>query len=252
MKKEKLTIDYPDEQTIKSQIELIISKGVTKPKSFPKYLREMYQQLGFRYLFRDATELIFVVLLAVSVFLFGAFQAIENEMQVSKMYSFIFILSPILYILIATLFLVNVSRKSTFEVEMTCKYHVFQLAAFRMLVFSIVSVLINICLIIFLSMIIHTFKLFEALLISISSLSVFATIYLYVLQKFKSRFASYVMIAGWLMINFIPAVYSLEFYTFVLSQIPIYLYVVVSLGCLFVYLFRLKKFITFRNIEGVL
>jgi len=125
VKKEKWTIDIPDEKTIKSQIDLIVTRGISKPKAFHAYLSEMYQQLGFRYLFRDATEILFVILLTFSVFVFGIFPIAESKVQIGTLYSYLFVLSPILYMLIASIFVVNVYKRDTFEVEMTCKYHVF-------------------------------------------------------------------------------------------------------------------------------
>lgn len=252
MKDEKWTVDYPDEQTMKSEIQFIVSSGLVKPKRFHEYLLEMYRQLGFRYLFRDATEIIFTMLMASAVMVFGLFHVMDGAMEADRLYSYLFVMSPILYMLVAVLFLVNLRSRDTFAVEMTCKYHVFQLAAFRMLVFSVLAILLNIASILILFLFYQSFSIVEALLISISSLGVFSTAFLYIIQKVKSRVADYAAVAGWVLANGALAYFSGEWYLAALSQVPVYVYIVVSVACLFLYVQRLKFFITLRNVEEVL
>jgi hypothetical protein len=252
LKDERWTVDYPDEQTMKSEIQFIVSSGLVKPKKFHEYLLEMYRQLGFRYLFRDATEIIFTMLIASAAMVFGLFQVMEGAMEADRLYSYLFIMSPILYMLVAVLFLVNLRSRDTFAVEMTCKYHVFQLAAFRMLVFSILAILLNIASILILFLFYQSFSIVEAVLISISSLGVFSTMFLYIIQKVKSRVAGYAAVAGWVLANVALAYFNSELYDAVLSQIPVYVYIAVSVGCLVLYVRRLKVFITLRNVEEVL
>jgi len=252
LKDDNWMVDYPDEQTMNSQIQFIVANGLVKEKPFHEHLLEMYKQLGFRYLFRDGAEIIFTMIMALAAIVFGLFHVIEGGMQVDRLYSYLFIMSPILYMLVAVLFLVNLRSRDTFAVEMTCKYHVFQLAAFRMLVFSIVAIMLNVASILTLFLIYQNFNVMEAMLISISSLSVFATFFLYIIQKVKSRLASYAGMAGWLLANAALAYGNTELYQSVLSQIPMYVYISVSVGCLMLYVRRLKYFITLRNVEGVM
>jgi len=252
LKDDKWMVNYPDEQTMNSQIQFIVSNGLAKPKPFHEHLLDMYKQLGFRNLFRDATEIIFTMIMAMAAIVYGLFHLVEGGIEMGRLYSYLFIMSPILYMVIAVLFFVNLRSRDTFAVEMTCKYHVFQLAAFRMLVFSIVAIMLNVACILTLFMFYQNFNAVEAMLISISSLSVFATFYLYIIQKVKSRAASYATMAGWLLANVALAYANNELYLSVLSQIPMYVYIAVSVGCLMLYVRRLKYFITFRNVEGVM
>jgi hypothetical protein len=252
LKDDRWTVDYPDESKMKSEIQFIVSNGLVKPKQFHEYLFEMYKQLGFRYLFRDATEVIFTLLFVSFAMVFGLFHVIDSGKDAGELYAYLFTMSPILYMLVASLFLVNLSSRDTFAVEMTCKYHVYQLAAFRMLVFSVLAVLLNIAYILILFMFYQNFNIMEALLISVSSLSVFSTGYLYIIQKVKLRVTTYAVMAGWLFVNAALAYFSTELYAYVLSQIPIYVYITVSLSCLYLYVRRLNYFITFRNVEGVM
>ena len=252
MKDDKWSVDYPDDSKMIGEIQAILSKGLIKPKPFHEHLMEMYRQLGFRYLFRDATEVLFTVLLVSFAMVFGLFQVMDSGKDEGGLYSYLFTMSPILYMLIAWIFLVNLRNRDTFAVEMTCKYHVYQLAAFRMLVFSILAVFLNLAYIMILFMFYQNFSIVEAMLISVSSLSLFSTGYLYIIQKVKLRVTSYAVMAGWLFVNAALAYFSKELYVAVLSQVPFYVYISVIAGCLYLYVRRLKYFITFRNVEGVM
>lgn len=252
LKDDRWTVDYPDESKMKSEISFIVSKGLVKPKRFHEYLFEMYRQLGFRYLFRDGTEIIFTLLLISFAMVFGLFHVVENGKNADGLYAYLFVMSPILYMLVAALFLVNLRSSDTFAVEMTCKYHVYQLAAFRMLVFSIVGILLNISYILMLYLVYQDFNVGEAMLISVSSLSIFSTGYLYIIQKVKLRVTTYAVMAGWLLVNASLAYFSNELYANLLSQIPFFVYITVIVGCLYLYIRRLQFFLTFRNVEGVM
>ncbi|MCM3575993.1 hypothetical protein M3172_22745 [Mesobacillus subterraneus] len=252
MKDDKWSVDFPDDSEMTGEIQIILSKGLIKSKPFHEYLMEMYRQLGFRYLFRDATEVLFTVLVVSFAMVFGLFQVMDSGKDEGGLYSYLFTMSPILYMLIASIFLVNLRSRDTFVVEMTCKYHVYQLAAFRMLVFSILAVLLNLAYIMVLFMFYPNFNIAEAMLISVSSLSIFSTGYLYIIQKVKTRITSYAVMAGWLLVNAALAYFSKELYASVLSQVPFYVYISVIAVCLYLYARRLKYFITFRNVEGVM
>ncbi len=209
----------------------------------------MYQQLGFRYLFRDATEILFVVFLALCVFLYGIL-SLDSSIKTNDIYFFIFTLSPVIYFTVASLFLIIALTKNTFAVEMTCKYHVFQLAAFRMLIFSVLALILNSFLILIVSLLFQSISVLQALLLSCSSLSIFSVLYLYVLQHIKGRYSTYALMASWLLVNFIPALLSQDVYAAFLSHVPSYVYMVVCAVSLALYVNSLKKLIAFR--EGVL
>lgn len=246
---EKFSVDYPNKMLIQQQVQAIVSAGIKKPKSYPQYLKEMYQNLGLGYIFRDATELIFIILIAFGV-LFTSINTLDNDVIAKDLYSLIFILSPVLYFVIGTFFLVR--KNNTFEVEMTCKYHVFQLAAFRMLAFSIIAMLANILLVVVVFLSFQFINIIEALMISISSLSVFSALYLYAIQKLRIRFTSLIIMTSWLLINLLPVVLSQDIYSLLLSKVPALVYLIVVTASLTFYMNSLKKLIAFRNVEGVL
>ncbi|WP_110111859.1 hypothetical protein [Bacillus sp. CGMCC 1.16541] len=252
MKKETWNIDYPDEQTMKSHIREIVAKGVKKPRSFPAHLKEMYKQVGVRYLFHDATDVLFVFFIGLSLLGLGWFYTAEQLHSMNELYSVLFISSPILYLVLAVLFFVRASEQRTFEVEMTCKYHVFQLAAFRMLVFGVGAIGCNGLLIVVLSSFYPALHVLEALCMSMSSLSVFATSFLYLSQKVRSKWGSYAFIGVWVIGNMTAAVYSEELYTLILRHIPMYVYMLIFILFAYGYVLRLKNMMFHQQVKGVL
>ncbi|MDZ5471424.1 hypothetical protein SM124_06650 [Bacillus sp. 31A1R] len=253
MQKEKLPIDFPDDLTIQNQIQLIVAKGVKPVESFPTYLMNMYKQLGFKYLFRDVTEILFFLLLATVVLLFTGLQGFDQrELIEGSAYTYIFIFSPIVYFSMAFLFFINLRNKSTFEVEMVCKYNLYQLAAFRMLVFSVVSVLINTVVLSFMFAVHPDLNIINALMISITSLSISATLFLYVFMKSRSQVKRIAVMIGWVGINIMLSIFSGPFYTIVLSHIPFIVHLMIILTCGYFYMKNLKNLIFYRDPEGVL
>jgi hypothetical protein len=87
-------IDFPDESTIQKQIDTIIVKGVKPKEAFYSYLKNMSKQIGIRYLFHDMTEIVFTVLIVLSVIIFVAVTSgIKASIDNGSIYSFIFMFS---------------------------------------------------------------------------------------------------------------------------------------------------------------
>ncbi|QPC45588.1 hypothetical protein [Mangrovibacillus cuniculi] len=252
MKKEIWNIDYPDEQMTKSQIDEIVRKGVKKPRSFLSTIKEMYQQVGVRNLFHDAMDLSFIFIIGFSLLLIGLFYTVEQVHSMNEMYTILFISSPLLYLGMAVLSFVRANEHRTFEVEMTCKYHILQLAAFRMLVFGIGAIVCNGLFIVALSYFHPTLHTVEALCISMSSLSIFATSFLYMSQKVKRKWGSYAFIGVWVIGNMTAVFYSAELYTMFLRHIPMYAYMLIFLLFAYGYVERLKDMMFHQPVKGVL
>src|SRR5699024_12450730 len=85
--------------------------------------------------------------------------------------------------------------------EMTCKYNVYQVIAFRMLVFSIISIVFNTFTIAWMSLIYADMQFIRALMISITALFIFSVLFLYVLMKKRSTVIVIMTICGWTLGN---------------------------------------------------
>ncbi|BBI31263.1 hypothetical protein [Cohnella abietis] len=253
MDREPFTIDFPDDSIIEAQIKIIVKEGLVAQESFYSYLINMYRQLGFKYLFRDITEIIFALSLGFFVLLFVAFEAHYNPAITSDfVYAYIFILSPLLYLLTSVLFFIQKKNRVNYEVEMVCKYNVYQLAAFRMLAFSLICMILNAALIYFITVSFQQISFFYALMVSTTSLFLFSTAFLYMIIRISSTIAKYGLTIGWVLLNLLLLNFSTELYTLFLSKLPIYVYVVIAVTCFPLYIKHLKKLITFRSTGGVI
>src|SRR5690625_736326 len=141
MNKEKFTIPIPDEQIIQSQIEQVISSSINQNITFPAYLQAMVRQVGMKHLFVDRWALGFILFTVIT--LLGSFLSMQVPVPTENLYAFIFIMSPLLFLLFSFYTYLNKVQKSTYEVEITCKYNLYEIIAFRILVFSIISILFN-------------------------------------------------------------------------------------------------------------
>lgn len=253
MDKHELYIDFPDENTIQLEIDKIIEKGVKPKETFYCYLRNMYTNVGIRHLFHDLTEIVFTVLVIAAVLSFIILGLeIQRSIDNGSIYSFIFIVSPILYLAVSSIAFINTKYKGTYELEMSCKYNIYQLAALRMLLFSIFSILVNCAALCLLAIYFKHISLPQAIMLSITSLFLFSSIFLYMIFKIKSTFTKGIVIFLWITANLAAAVYSLNLYRAFLIKIPVLVYLVVIAAFIYIYIRNLKKLITFKNIEGVI
>lgn len=253
MDKHEFYIDFPDEATIQQQIDGIIEKGVKPKKTFYSFLKNMYKQIGIRYLFHDLVEIAFVVLIVIVSLIFIIINSqIQMSIDDGSIYTFIFIVSPILYMAVSLIAFVNTRLNNTYEIEMTCKYNLYQLAAFRMFVFSIISIIINSISLGLVTVYHKEINFLQALMLSITSLFLFSTIFLYLIFKIRSSLAKYIMVFVWIFENYEASIYSSEFYNMFLNKIPIFVYLAVVIAFAYAYIGNLKRLITFKNSEGVM
>ena len=92
----------------------------------------------------------------------------------------------------------------------------------------------------------------QAFMISVTSLFLFSTIFLYVIFKIHSKLTTYFVLIGWAMLNLGGCIFSAELYNMFLNRVPIYVYLALTFACTCVYTNSLKKLTTFNNIEGVI
>lgn len=246
-----IPVEYPDEQTIRRQIDTIVGMGLRPRASFLAYLKTMIQQVGFNYLFRDWTEILFVIGLLLSVFLYMTLQTLNGTpMEPGKIYAYIFTFSPLFYFILALLFFVLKRQQSTYEVEMTCKYNIYQLAALRMLLFSLLSTMANTLWIGCIAVVDKQIHFPTAWMISVTSLFLFSASMLYAFVRMHAHWHK--VVGGWLLINLVLSVFSEEFYHMLLEQVPFYIYVALTVACLGWYLQSLKQLIRLHHHEGVM
>ena len=248
MKKNLIEIPYPEEAEITREIDLILARGLEPKGSFYRQITTMYRQLGFKYLFKDLTEIIYLVAIALA-FLLMTLPTVLVRIGPSNIYPLIYTLSPLIYLVGVLSFFYRMKRKPTFEIEMTCQYNLYQLAAFRMLVFSGVSILFNGILLCRMTWQIPlNFPL--ALGISIGALFLFSGALLYGLFNHGGKYMVPLIVLGWFGGNGLLSHWGGSHFSLYLTKVPIILYWGIGAFMICLYLKSLKGLMNLRRIGG--
>ncbi len=243
---DKFEIDIPDEFEIKNQINIILDKGLQKQESFYSYIKKMYKSIGVKNLFHDSSEMIFIAVLVISIlgFLYVRTYAIDVN-KIEEIYAMIFTVSPLYYLVTNLFSFINLKENNTYEVEMVCKYNVFQLASLRMLVFSVISVFINI---LFVASLYKHIDILRGIMISITSVFLFSSILLYGVVKVKSKYMRYVVIIGWIFANVLFVNIDLNGYTNILKNVPIVIYGLILVISMYSYIKNIQILSRYKKI----
>lgn len=235
----KFYIDMPNDFEIENQINTIVEKGIKEKESFYSHIKNMYKTIGFKNLFHDLSELTFVGILVVSILaIFVKSIMRESDVSSESVYAYIFVISPILYFSTIIFSYINIKENNTYQVEMVCKYNIFQIASLRMLVCSIICILVNTLVIIIMS---NKIVFIKAIMISISSLFVFSSIALYSLVNIKNTIKKCAVVFGWIALNGVFYIIDVGTYNQLLSSVPTYIYTIVSIGSIYLYIRNIKK-----------
>ncbi|NGZ74018.1 hypothetical protein [Saccharibacillus alkalitolerans] len=238
-------IDYPDEREIRLHVASIVEKALPVRPSFPAYIGGMYRQLGFRHLFRDLTEIVFVLLLGLGILVFMALFMLENA-NADSLYAFIFIVSPLLYLAVSLIFFADLRRRDTYQVEMACRYNVYQLASLRMLTFSAVCLVLNAGFVCWIALTSGQVDLLRGLLLSASSLFAFAAAFLYGMLRGRTAAGRYATVGLWPLLNAGLWIAEPHGYRVLLSGVPIYAYLGLLLLGAAIYVGQARELIHFR------
>lgn len=249
--KENFKIDSIKLDFMDDEIDKIINKGVREKLSFFKYIKGMYKELGFKVVFHDISELLIVTALIASIIFIMTMGVVANpKVKMEEVYGVMFCTAPLIYLATSLYSFFSSKQRGTFEVEVTCKFSIYQIAALRMFIFSIVTILIDTLIIGALFLLKDDFSFIRAWIISISAVFTFSYILLFSITKIKSRYVKYVIFFGWVIGNL-----SLNFYLkglarFIFLKLPFLVHLGITVIFLFFYIRNLKKLIKFRSNRG--
>lgn len=245
----KFDIDMPDDLEIKNQISLILDKGLEKEENFYSYIKNMYKKIGFKNLFHDKAELIFIGVLLLSILLLGILGIKRNSMiSKEKVYTFIFIISPLYYLITNIFSFMNMKENNTYEIEMVCKYNLYQISALRMLVFSVISIFLSA---IFILGLYSKINILRGIMISLTSIFLFSSLLLYSMVKLKSEIGRYLIIGFWIIGNLILLRLSSNQYFEFLQTMPMIVYVFVAVTALLIYMKNIQKLSNYKKVVMV-
>ncbi|MBB6716666.1 hypothetical protein [Clostridium gasigenes] len=237
--------DIPD-----IDIASIVDLGVKVKKSFFTYLKDMIQEIGLKSIFHDKNEVIFISLLVVAVLGFFMINISDNSSEISEIYRFIFVSSPILYIVILLFSLFNTKEKGTYELEMSCKYNLYQMLALRMFIFSLISTVVNTIIILLVFMWKHNIDVLRAVCVSVTGLFLFSSVFIYIALSSKREVSKLLLVGSWVAINIGIYFIDKKMYDTFLMEVPIYIHLIVTLVCVIFYVKNLNRFINFRSERG--
>ncbi|WP_122638446.1 hypothetical protein [Romboutsia sp. Marseille-P6047] len=235
---DKFDIDMPNNLEIRKEISFILDEGLEKKESFYSYVKNMYQKIGFKNLFHDFTELTFIGILLVSILAYGVVSIRHNYfISQERIYTFIFIISPLYYLLTNIFSFVNVIENNTFDIEMICKYNIHQVSALRMIVFSVISMLLSS---VFILGLYNQINLLKGMMIGITSIFLFSAILLYSIVKVKNVLVKYIVVISWIISNATLLILSEDIYFVFLETIPSVVYLLVTIASMWVYIKNIK------------
>lgn len=212
----------------------------------------MYQQVGIKHLFSDRSELTFILITAITLLILFFIRPDPATAQMEDLYAFIFLISPVLFIVLSIYTYTNKITNATYEVEMVCKYNVFQIIAFRMLVFSVITILVNSLTIFFIVRVYDYIQFFRAFMISTSGLFIFSVVFLYILMRRRTKVVATVMIFAWLIGNLLLRFMNNKLYSDILVNLPLFIYGIIIIISIFIYINFLKRLIHYKQTEELL
>ncbi|MGL5067912.1 MAG: hypothetical protein ACRC6T_08900 [Sarcina sp.] len=231
-----------------SEIEKITEVSVKKRLSFAQSTRAIFKELRMKNVFHDKVELFFMGLVGTFSIMFSLI-LIFNNANLEYVYSPIFLISPIFYIVLSLFSFFNAREKGAIDIELTCKYNIHSLTAIRMFIFSIVAVLINTLLIFVMYLCNKDILVVRAVATSITALFLFSAILLFVIARIKKRYAKTGVIVFWIGANIILNMFMFKTYNEFLFKMPIYLHVIITVISIVVYVKSLKKYMGLRGRE---
>lgn len=242
----KFEVEMPTEIEIKNQIDYIIDIALKKKTNFFSYLTKMIKELGLKNIFFNPVEIIQALsITTLYILLIRISFDIGKSTNKDLLYSIVFMVSPMFYILVNLFSLVKIKENNMYEIEMTCKYDIYQLISLRMLIFSFISIVFNSIIIIGLS---NYIDVFRGIMISLSSLLLFSVISLYIFLNTKFIFLRFLFCILWIVLNLLLFKFNYTNYLNLLNLIPNIVYIAVIIVAGYMYLQNIKKLIEYGTL----
>lgn len=238
-----MNINKPTNREKEKAIENILSQGLSKHDSIWDFFCKMYSSLGLKFIFFDISQ---AIIMAIAITIgFSLLYALSSEQY---MYSKLFVLSPLFFITVI-FFTEFIERNDRlYDLKMTLKYNIQQIIIFRVLCYSLISIVI--CVLISGS-VLASYNFLRAVSISLSALFICALLTIYVMRRFKGHWIPLTSFAVWISIVFIPVLIFGERWELLLSQIPIGITIAVGVIGFVLYLIELKKLINMNKRGGL-
>lgn len=231
----------------------ILDKGLKGKEGFFSYLKAVKRELGFKYIFHDKSELLFIIMLLVAAFsFFGLKFNADNSSGINFAYRlkcYTFVTAPVIYFFICSYSFISSKIHGVYELQATCKYNFYNLTAIRMFIFSIVAMVINTLIIVMMFLIKRNFNVMEIIIVSISALFIFSTLYILILIKLKDRSNKYLIMLLWLLLPVAVEFDATNKAIKSLDEIPLYIHLIITFITALMYMKNLRKLIKVKRGE---
>ena len=196
-----MNIPYPDEKRISEAVQSICDQAVPEQETVRSFLKNMTRSLGFRNIFRGTLDSALLTLTVCLLVGGGSLYALlEAPNGPALAAGAAFALSPLMLLVLFSLLTWKGRTDSLYAIQMTCKYTLHHLTAYRVFAASLLNIGFNGIYVLLL----HRFlqiSFFSILCISLSALFLFALLLIQTILHTPSAFGVLGLCAGWLAVN---------------------------------------------------
>ena len=244
-----MKIEYPTNEQIEKSVGIICREGIEKRDTIFSFLKNMTFKLRIKNIFYGVYDVMLISLIvtgAVYTLFFFSINNLPNAEE--KIYLFSFTFAPFMF---ALLFFLNFAKErtsDTFIIKMTCKYSFLHLLAYRMFVFSLLSVVVNS---LYILVLFSDFKIsfVTVISLSLSALFVYSLLLIAMLLKFSTLKPVIAFSVLWIAADILLYVYSRDFLMGLLKSVPLFVWMIIVAGAAILYFTSLPKLISKRRNE---
>lgn len=228
------------DKDVNASIEYILAQGLVKPPKFRERISKMFRIIGWKFIFWDLSySLIFT-----SVTLLGI-TYLANYAPSNFQYSVAFGISPTLFLFIMLFAEMNERTCKLYELKLTCHYTSWQIAALRIMCYSLAGAVFSIIVATFCTTNITQF--FRMLPLCFGGLLLCAATELSVVRLTRNKWAIAIFTIVWLLINLaLPFTFRNDWELF-LSEIPLIFIIAFVIVCAAVFMYQTNKMLTEEN-----
>lgn len=220
--------DFDDIEIPDFDVEEIVEEGIIEKQSVFKNMKILYKTLGSKVIFIDRKEISMLsLILALIMFILG--YTLSKENNIGTLYGAIFVFSPLMYLMISLYGIVKSKENNMMEIERTLKYNLYQIATFRIFVFSILTGVINILVIGVMSILEKNIQFIRLSVISVTGIFVFSSILLSILLIVRKKIIRYGFISVWILFNLWIGLFNEKIKEFIFVKLPIGIHIIIGI-----------------------
>lgn len=233
----RMDVEYPSDLEITQQKEYILSKALPKKQSLWEKIKNIYWGPGIKTIFYHCESAWLITALVYLALCFGN-KAVSQDSNTQMALSLLEF--PICYLLFSFLSCWLDEQEEVLELKNSMHYSVTYLVSLRMFYASIVIMLCNLCLNIFVYKY-HGAQLWKIGAVGISSMFLFAIASLYLYHKLSKSYYIGILIGIWALIAVKVLQSNQIFIRILLEDIPIAIHGIVAVCCFIGFIIYIGK-----------